>query len=201
VSGVRVGATLGSVAMAAYLLARFGLPPADGFILSIFGVLILGAGVLGSGAVLGWLHVARNPRILVSSALLLGLLSIPLLVSYQRGRHATPSFLAGADSVRGVITGRNVFRNLLITFRPDSAHLARIVAKRKRAHDHLTESDSIWVYRQREPPHAIDVWPPGPDAASMMRRLGWLWLVGAVLITGYGPVLRAWFRNPHTDTT
>ncbi len=119
--------------------------------------------------VLGWLHVARRPRILAPTALVLALLSIPFLVSY--------------------------------TYRPDSAHLARMIAARKGPHDRLREGDSIWVYRQREPPHAIDVWPPGPDAGSMMRRLVWLWLVGGVFITGYGPFVNAWFRNPRTDAT
>ncbi len=151
--------------------------------------------------VLGWLHVARRPRILAPTALVLALLSIPFLVSYHRERRAMPGFLAAADSVRGVITGRNVFRHLLITYRPDSAHLARMIAARKGPHDRLREGDSIWVYRQREPPHAIDVWPPGPDAGSMMRRLVWLWLVGGVFITGYGPFVNAWFRNPRTDAT
>ena len=193
------GAMIGAAAMVLYLLIRFGLPPLaiflDGFILLLAITLILFAAAIGSGLVLAWRHVARRPLILAPTVLVLLCLTLPLVLGYRRALRATPAFLASADSVRALINGRNVFGNLLITYRPDSAHLARAIADRKRAHNRLDQGDSIWVYVQREPPHAIEVWPPGPDAYYFARRLLWGWFIGGVLLASYVPLVRSWFRK------
>jgi len=198
VSVFRIGALFGSIAMAAYLLFSLGVRPFDGFTWTIFVLMVVAGGMLAGGVVLTWRHAIDSPRVLIPTALALVLLSLPLVFSYRRDLRATPAFLAGADSTRGEIIGRNVFGNLLVTYRPNSSARARIVADRKRAHKQLGVGDSIWVYRQREAPHKIDVWPPGPDAGSMMTKVAWLWVAGGILIAGYGPVARRWLHRPNT---
>jgi hypothetical protein len=140
--------------------------------------------------VLAWRHLRHSRRLLRPTAVVLALLSLPSLTCYQLNTQQTPSFLASADSVRGEVTGRNVLGNLLITVPPDSGSLARLVAPKKHAHKRLQAGDSIWVYRQRVPPHRLDVWPPGPDLRITATRLFWFWVVGGILLTGYGPLFR-----------
>jgi hypothetical protein len=192
----RFGAALGSLAVAGYLLMRFGLLPPDSFIWGLFLVVVSCGGLLGGGLILALQHVMRGPRVLVPTLTGLLILTLPFVACYQREVRATPTFLAEADSIRGVVTGRNVFGNLLVFYRVDSSHGGRIVAEQKGPHDRLGPGDSIWVYRQREAPHRIDVWPPGPDLHATLRSLLWLWGVGGVLLAGYGPLLKRRLVRP-----
>jgi hypothetical protein len=190
----RLGAILGAIATASYLLTELGLPPPDIF---FWGVILILAGcgaLLGGGVVLSWQHVRRAPRVLFPTAIGLALLSLLPATCYWSDTRAAAAVLADADSVRGVITGRNIFGELLITFRTDSG-ASRLVAPEKRAHSQFGVGDSIWVYRQRTAPHRVEVWPPGPDRYITARRLLWLWIIGGVLLVAYGLPATAWIAS------
>jgi hypothetical protein len=167
-----------------------GWPPFDLFLILLFGTIVASGGIFMGAMVLAWRHVRHNPRLLRWIAAILLLLSVPPLACYQSERQLTPSFIASADSVQGEIMGRNALGNLLITFPADSGRLARMVAPKKHAHERLDAGDSIWVYLQRTPPHRVEVWPPGPDLRVVANRLFWFWVVGAILLAGYGPIIR-----------
>ena len=190
------GAALGAGATAAYLIWKLGWPLLDGFVLSLLAIVVACGAILGGGIVLAWRHIRRSPRILRPTVGVLIVLSLPPVACYQREKQHTPTFLASADSVRGVVTGRNVFGNLLITFPEDSSHLARMVAPKKHAHDQFASGDSIWVYQARPPSHRVDVWPPGPDWLVTTVRLLWFWGIAGVLLAGYGPLFK---REPPTS--
>ena len=182
------GVALGALATTGFLLWKTGVPPFEAFILIL--LVVACGGIVGGGAVLAWRHVVRNPRVLRPIGAVLMILSLPSLTCYQRDKQQTPAFLARADSVRGVVMGRNVFGELGITFPVDSSHKARLVARKKVAHRQFKTGDSIWVYRERVPPHRIEVWPPGPDLRITLGRLAWFWLIGGVLLAGYGPLFK-----------
>lgn len=192
----RHGAAVGAFATAGYLLVRFGLLPADPFIWGVFVTLIACGAFFGAGVVLAWQHIIRKPRILIPTIAVLVILSLAPAACYQQAAHEAPSFRANADSVRGVVTGRNVFGELLVEYPRDSSRLGRLVARKKHAHHRFTPGDSIWVYRERVAPHRIDVWPPGPDLRVAARRLVWLWGIGGVLLAGYGPLFRREAATP-----
>jgi len=96
--------------------------------------------------------------------------------------------MAKADSVRARVDGHNVFGNLLLFFVHDSTP-QRYVAARKIAHDSLAQGDSIWVYLSPDSNPTIDTWPPGPDSRIFVRRMVWFWLIGAIVLCAYGPLL------------
>jgi hypothetical protein len=185
------GVVVGVLATAVFLLWKTGVPPFYGEILAFLSVLLACGGIVGGGVVLAWRHVVRNPRILGPTAAILMILSLPSLTCYERDKQRTPAFLARADSIRGVVMGRNVFGELGITYSIDSAHRARLVARKKVAHRQFKTGDSIWVYREREPPYKTEVWPAGPDLRITLGRLAWFWLFGAVLLVGYGPLFKS----------
>ena len=190
------GVVVGILATAGFLLWKTGVPPFDGFVLGILSILLACGGIVGGGLVLAWRHIAHNPRMLGPTAAILLILSLPSLTCYQRDKGQTPAFLARADSVRGVVRGRNVFGELGITFPVDSSHQARLVARKKVAHRQFEVGDSIWVYRERVPPHRIEVWPPGPDLRITLGRLAWFWCIGGVLLAGYGPLFKRKNSSP-----
>jgi hypothetical protein len=172
------------------LVWELGWPPLDLFLILLFGSIEACGGIFVGGIVLAWRHVRHDPRLLRSTAAALVLLSVLPLACYQSEKRLTPSFIASADSVQGEIMGRNVLGNLLIRFPADSGRLARMVAPKKHAHQRLEAGDSIWVYRKRLPPRRVDVWPPGPDLGVFANRLFWFWVIGGVLMAGYGPIVR-----------
>ena len=190
----RLGATLGAIATAVYLLTELGLAPPDAFLWGAFLALVGCGALLGGGVVLAWQHVRAAPRVLFPTAIGLALLSLLPATCYWSDTQAAAAVLAGADSLRGVITGRNIFGNLLITFRTDSGS-SRLVAPEKRAHSQFGVGDSIWVYRQRAAPHRIEVWPAGPDLHLAARRLLWLWIIGGVLLVAYGLPAARWIAS------
>ncbi|HEY9514992.1 MAG TPA: hypothetical protein VIQ74_04865 [Gemmatimonadaceae bacterium] len=167
-----------------------GWPPLDLFFVLLFGFVVACGGIFMGAIVLAWRHVRRDPRLLRPTAGILLLLSLPPLACYQYDEQRMPSFLASADSVRGEVKGRNVLGYLVITFPYDSGHIARMVAPKKYAHERLEAGYSIWVYRQRTPPHRVEVWPPGPDLRVTAKRLFWFWVIGGVMLVGYGPLIR-----------
>ena len=187
---VRHGVVFGVIATAGWLVRELGWPPLDLFFVLLFGTVVACGGIFMGGIVLAWRHVRHSPRLLRPTAAILLLLSLPPLARYQYDKQRTLSFLASADSVRGEVTGRNVLGNLLITFPYDSGRLARMVAPKKHAHQRFEAGDSIWVYRQRVPPRRIDVWPPGPDLRVTGMRLFWFWVIGGVMLVGYGPRIK-----------
>ena len=192
---VRLGTILGVIVTAGYLLTVAGLVPPDPFLWGAFIVLLACGALLGGGVVLAWQHVHRAPRVLLPTAVSLALLSLLPAACYVNDTHKAAAVLTDADSVRGVVIGRNIFGNLLITVRADSV-VGRLVAPEKRAHSQFGVGDSIWVYRQRDAPHRIEIWPAGPDLYIAARRLMWLWAFGGVLLVAYGPVgRRAWERR------
>ena len=184
------GVAVGVLATIAFLLWKVGVPSFDPFIVVLLSAVVAFGGVVGGGVVLASRHVARNARILRPTATILAILSLPSLTCYAREKQQTPAFLARADSMRGVVIGRNVFGELGVLYHADSSHLARLIASKKVAHRQFREGDSIWLYRERVPPHDIDVWPPGPDLRITLGRLLWFWGVGVVLIAGYGPLFK-----------
>ena len=188
------GVGLGTLATVGFLLWKLGVPPSDAFVDAFIVILlciVLGfGGLVGGGVVLAWRHVAANPRVLRPTAAVLLLLSLPPLTCYARHKQRTPAFLARSDSVQGVVMGRNVFGELGIVYPVDSSHKARLVADKKVAHRQLQAGDSIWVYRERVPPHRVEVWPPGPDLRITLERLLWFWAIGGVLLAGYWPLFK-----------
>ena len=188
------GAAFGALATTGFLVWKLGVPPAEAFgepfIIGLLCVLLACGAIVGGGIVLAWRHVTRKPRMLRTTAAVLAILSLPSLTCYAREKQQTPAFLARADSVRGVVMGRNVFGELGITFLEDSSHRARLIAPKKMAHRQFKSGDSIWIYRERVPPYGVDVWPAGPDLLVTLGRLLWFWGVGGVLIVGYGPLFK-----------
>ncbi len=89
-SAFRIGALLGSIAMAAYLLFSLGVRPFDGFTWTIFVLLVVAAGMLAGGVVLTWRHAIDSPRVLIPTALALVsyrfLLSSPIAETYALRR-------------------------------------------------------------------------------------------------------------------
>lgn len=195
------GVTSGVLATAGYLLWSLGLPPADGFILILLLLVVACGGVVGGGTVLSWRHVVHNSRVLWPTGAALVVLSLPSLTCYQVEKQRTPAFLARSDSVRGVVTGRNVFGQLGIEYPVDSLRKARLIAENKVAHRQFRSGDSIWVYRERVPPYELAVWPPGPDLRITLGRLLWLWGIGGVLIVGYGPLFKRQTTDPDVSDT
>lgn len=192
----RVGAALGAAWMAGLLL-YLGLPPAFDADFAFICLLIVSMSALfGHGAGLTVQHISLAPGVLVRPAVFLVPVSLLILWSHWQERRAVPEVLARADSARGVVTGENVFGNLLVYFRyPDGG--GRLVAPRKHAHRLLSEGDSIWVYVERKPPHGfLDVWPAGPDWRATVRLLFWLWLIGVVILAGYGPLASRRLAKP-----
>jgi hypothetical protein len=186
----RRGVTLGALATAGWLGWDLSWPPPDLFILALLTTIVACGGVFGGGLVLAWRHLRQDIRLLRPTTVVLVLLSLPSVTCYQYNTQHTASFLASADSVRGEVTGRNVLGNLLVTFPSESGRLARMVAPKKHAHERLQPGDSIWVYRERVPPHRLDVWPAVPDLRVTANRLIGFWIVGGVLLMGYGPLFR-----------
>ena len=191
------GFAFGVLAATGYLLWKLGFPPDDVFILIVLSIVVACGGIVGGGIVLAWRHVVRNPRVLRRTAAALLILSLPSLTCYLREKQRTPAFLARADSVRGVVMGRNVFGELGIVYPVDSLRKGRLIASKKVAHRRFEAGDSIWVYRERVPPHRVEVWPPGPDLRITLGRLLWFWGIGAVLIAGYVPL----FKREHDRST
>ncbi len=185
-----LGAVLGAGATAGYLLWEFGWPSLEPFILVLLSIVVASGAILGGGVVLSWRHVRRSPRILRPILIILVVLSLFPFACFQRDRHQAAALVAEGDSVRGEVTGRNLFGNLLITFPIDSARRARMVAPKKRAHERFVSGDSIWIYRERVPPYRVEVWPPGPDWRVATGRLLWFWGIAGVLLAGYGPLLK-----------
>jgi len=186
----RSGVIFGALATAIWWVRKLGWPPLDLFFILLSVTVVMCGGLFAGGIVLAWRHVRADPRLLRRTAALLLAVSLLPLACYQYQKQRTPSFLAGADSVKGVVLGHNVMGALVITFPSDSGQLARMLAPKKRAHEQLDSGDSIWVYRQRVPPHRLDVWPPGPDLRVTLTRLLWFWVVGGILLAGYGPVVK-----------
>lgn len=186
----RLGFLFGVIATTVWVVREMGWPPLDLFFILLFVTAVVCGGILLGAIVLAWRHVHHNPRLLRPTGAILLLLSLPPLACYQYDKQRTPSFLASADSVRGEVTGRNALGNLLITFPYDSSRLARMVAPKKQAHQRFEAGDSIRVYRQRVPPHRIEVWPPGPDLRVTANRLFWFWVIGGIMLVGYGPLIR-----------
>lgn len=197
----RLGVVIGALAAAGWLVRKLGWPPLDLFFILVFCTVVASGGILVGGIVLAWRHVRHDPRLLRPTATALLLLSLPPLACYQYDKQRTPSFLASADSVRGEIMGRNFFGNLVIVFPADSGRLARMVAPKKHAHQSFESGDSIWVYRRRVPPRRVDVWPPGPDLRVSGTRLLWFWVVGGVLLAGYGPIVRREYGSSRRSVT
>jgi hypothetical protein len=187
------GVVVGVLATVGYLLWKLGVPPSDAFdafIVILLCIVVGFGGIVGGGIVLAWRHVLHNARVLRPTTAILLILSLPSLTCYAREKQQTPTFLARADSVRGVVMGRNVFGEQGIVFAADSGYKERLVASKKVAHRQFQAGDGIWVYRERLPPHRVDVWPPGPDLRITLGRLLWVWGIGGVLIAGYGPLFR-----------
>lgn len=192
---VWMGVAVGSVVTAAGLLFAFGPIPVDGFLWSLFAFLVAAGGLIGGGAILAWQHVRERPRRLWISFYVLVLLSFPILGRYYQRSAAVPSFREEAVSGRGIVTGRNVFGALLVTYHGPyrgEESVVRLVAERHRAHRGFEEGDSIWVFVEPvvvgKP--RIEVWPLGPDLYMTLRLLLITWLLVSVPLLGYGPLMR-----------
>ncbi len=193
----RAGFALGGAAMAGFLLWLFGLPPLDGIIWVLCLLAITGAGLLGAGLALAGVHVRRAPGVLVGALTLLLPLTFLVFWSFHHEKETVPAMLARADSVRGVVYGRNAFGNLLVFYQREG-HGGRLVADKKQAHAGLVAGDSLELYFAREERPLgggisihplLDVWPPGPDLRQTLWRALWLWLIGGAILGGYVPRL------------
>ena len=193
---LRAATYSGTALTAAWILWRFGFPPFDAFIwLLVLTALMCGA-LLGAATVLAVRHAKESPRRLWVVAIVLIVLSLPSLRSYYRWERRTPAFIVSSDSLQGFVEGHNWRHKLLLYFKsPEGPR--RVVAPRKYAHDHLAQGDSITVYVQRNPPHAFDTWPAGPDAAVLVVTLLWYWAIGGLVLTAYGPILYTWLIAPN----
>jgi hypothetical protein len=186
----RYGFITGALMTMVWIVRKLGWPPLDLFFLLLFVTLVACGGIFAGGVLLAWRHVRGDPRLLRRTAAALLVVSLLPLACYQYQKQRAPSFIAGADSVKGLVLGHNIMGALLITFPADSNRIARMVAPKKHVHERFDSGDSIWVYRQRVPPHRLDVWPPGPDLRVTLTRLLWFWVVGGVLLAGYGPMVK-----------
>lgn len=179
------------------IILYLGLPSTVDADFVVICLLLVSIGALfGLGAGLAVQHILLAPGVLMRPAVFLAPVSILIVWSHWQERRGVPEMLARADSARGVVMGENIFGNLLVYYRYNDGG-GRLVAPAKHAHRLLGEGDSIWVYLERKPPHYyLDVWPAGPDWRATVRLLFWLWLIGVVLLAGYGPLVSRRLAKP-----
>jgi len=185
-----------AAAVTVVLLIWYLGAPFDGFIAFLYAVVAGMSAFFAGGLVLAWMHVRRAPRIGRRACVALLPFTLLILGMHVHGRRAVPSMLAHADSVNGVVLGRNVLNNVGVLFVYRGAG-GRLMAPHKLAHRTLSAGDSIRVYVDRRPPYDyLDVWPAGPDVLGTSLDLFWLWLIGIVVLAGYGPRVSTRLARP-----
>jgi hypothetical protein len=194
----RVGFAVGAAGMAVYLLRTSSRLPFDWLTWSVFAFVVACGGAFIGGVVLAWQNARQAPEILLRAAALLGLISLlPLGLHYSKVREAG-TFMATADSARGVVTRRIVRGGVGLTVNfpvnADTLSVRRLVRSRE---SHLTMGDSIWVYFQPGAPQDAFVGRPGPDWEPTLQWLAIIWVMGGVLLLGYwAPLLMKRYRLP-----
>jgi hypothetical protein len=163
------------------------MPPPDGFVWFLLACVALAGGCFGGGAVLAWQQLRTAPARLVPAAGVLCALSLLVVVPHAVDAGRAAGFLAQADSVRGVVRPQYARGGelLVVDYRSDSTS-RRVVDRQRAATAEASVGDSVWVYYDPEAPSSATIGRPGPEWRGVARQLGVLWIVGGVLVMGYG---------------
>jgi hypothetical protein len=186
--------------MAVFLLRASSALPFDALTWSLFAFVAACGGAFVGGAVLAWRNAKQAPEILVRAAGLLALLSLLPLGQHYGEVGQAAAFMETADSARGVVASTYVRGGLrlTVTFQVNADRHSVIHKARSQERD-LGVGDSIGVYFQPGAPQEALVGRPGPDPETTFTWLAIIWVIGGVLLLGYGgPLLMKRERSGHS---